>query len=179
MMSYLKTRQSSSARSSILVPFYQGGHSNFPLLFIFTCLSHQHSSSGDNNYESSKYLTHHHDFPHNSISKKGFMLYRKISLCSRFTRQGDTLTYLTSAGLFAFIDAVTALYYALFLLLLLSRSLNMGKRNVYGNWINKGFDYREIKDWLIGADSIALAEFLPVLHRMKSLETTSSLVSYS
>ena len=124
-MSYLKTRQSSSARSSILVPFYQGGHSNFPLLFIFTCLSHQHSSSGDNNYESSKYLTRHHDIPHNSISKKGFVLYRKMSLCSRFTRQGDTLTYLTSVCIYRCCHC-TVLYF-IFVAVVIKR-LKYGKK---------------------------------------------------
>ena len=44
----------------------------------------------------------------------------------------------------------------LFFLLLLSGSLNIGKRNVCENWINKGFDCREIKYWLIDADSMVV-----------------------
>ena len=41
-------------------------------------------------------------------------------------------------------------------MLLLSGSLNIGKRDVCENWINKGFDCREIKYWLIDADSMVV-----------------------
>ena len=44
---------------------------NFLFFFIFTCLSHQCNSFSDKSCESSKYLTHYHDIPHNNISKNG------------------------------------------------------------------------------------------------------------
>ena len=47
-------------------------------------------------------------------------------------------------------------YYTCLFLFLLSGSLNIGKRNIYENWINKAFDYREIKYRLIDADSMVV-----------------------
>ena len=47
-------------------------------------------------------------------------------------------------------------YYICLFLLLLSGSLNIGKGNVYENWINKAFDYREIKYRLTDADSMVV-----------------------
>ena len=47
---------------------------------------------------------------HTIISQRTAPSYVKISLHSGFTGEGDTLTYLTSGGLFVCIDAVTALF---------------------------------------------------------------------
>lgn len=85
---YLKeTRQSSSLRSSISGPFYQGGHGDFPLFLILIGLPHQHNSAGNNDYGLLNHLTHQPDIPHNSVPKKDFIYVENELVFKRFTGQ--------------------------------------------------------------------------------------------
>lgn len=88
MWPYLKeTRQSSSLRSSISDPFYQGGHGDFHLFLILIGLPHQHTSVGSNDYGLLNHSTHQRDIPHSSVPKKDFIYAENELVFKRFTGQ--------------------------------------------------------------------------------------------